>query len=205
LKEEVHTKDLLTNSTPIAAAISFDSSLSSLLKDALPACSRTVTAIYWCDTEEEHHRAWTIDLIEDKEDVAGQTSIVGRVFVCARARLLARFLFPVDWEASLQVLPPFSSQYQIRSFCCTGSSLCFYNSGYDKKRVSERARETARERERERERSEQPQQLQISRTGMVWQLKEGEEEEVQQTQELGTDCSSRRRSNGAWRCNCLVT
>jgi len=53
----------------------------------------------------------------------------------------------VDWEASLQVLPPFSSQYQIRSFCCTGSSLCFYNSGYDKKRVSERARETARERE----------------------------------------------------------
>jgi hypothetical protein len=40
---------------------------------------------------------------------------------------------------------------------------------------------------------------------MVWQLKEGEEEEVQQTQELGTDYSSRRRSKGAWRCNCLVT
>jgi hypothetical protein len=85
LKEEVHTKDLLTISTPIAAAISFDSSLSSLLKHALRSCSRTGTAIYWCDAEEEHHRAWTIDLIEDKEDVAGQTSIVGRVFVCARA------------------------------------------------------------------------------------------------------------------------
>jgi hypothetical protein len=45
LKEEVHTKDLLTISTPIAAAISFDGSLSSLLKHALRACSRTGTAI----------------------------------------------------------------------------------------------------------------------------------------------------------------
>jgi hypothetical protein len=91
-------------------------------------------------------RAWTIDPIADEEDVAGQTSIVGRVFVRARARFLARFLFPVDWEASLQVLPPAPRNTRYALSVAPEARSVFITAATSR-------RERASERQRERDRS----------------------------------------------------